>query len=171
MPSCLANLFTSTPRHPSALLALEERQTISVMHLIPEDGVVEMWSMFPKRATFRRGGAVEVSRELLGTTTFREGEWSRQILDNLADRTRKQLSSIPDARADDRQEPGAAIPVTCLVEEVLRPVGLEFLSERRDESSAQDKDAPREFSVFIIHISRSRPGRIVTLKAFRSIAS
>ena len=140
---------------------------IYVMHLIPEDGKVETWGMFPKPAKFRRGGAVEISRELLGTTTYREGEGGLTVLPDFAARARKQLSSIPDARAD----AGASIPLTCLVEEVLRPVGLEFLSERRDESSTQDKDTPREFSVSIIHISRSRPGRIVTEAALRSIAS
>ena len=88
------------------------------------------------------------------------------VLPDFAARARKQLSSIPEARAD----AGASIPRACLVEEVLRPVGLEFLSERRDQVSAQDKDAPREFSVFIIHISRSRPGPIWTEAALRSIA-
>ena len=171
MLSCLANLFTGTPRNPSALLAIVQSENIYLMHLIPEDGEVEMLGMFPKPAKFRRGGAVEISRELLGTTTYREGEGGLTVLPDWEDRARKQLSLIPDARADDGQGPGASIPLRCLVEDVLRPVGLEFLSERRDESSAQDKDTPREFSVFIIHISRSRPGRIVTLKAFRSIAS
>ena len=145
---------------------------ISVMHLIPEDGEVEMWSMFPKRATFRRGGAVEVSRELLGTTTFREGEWSRQILDDFAKRARKQLSSIRDAGVNDGQEPGAAIPVTCLVEEVLRPVGLKFLSDRKEQVPAQGEKVPRsEFSVSVIHVSRSRAGPIWTDALLRSIAS
>ena len=128
------------------------------------------WGMFPKPAKFRRGGAVEVSRELLGTTTYREGEGGLTVLPDWEDKARKQLSSIPGARADDGQGPGTSIPLACLVEEVLRPVGLEFLSERRDQVSAQDKDAPREFSVFIIHISRSRPGPIWTEAALRSIA-
>ena len=143
---------------------------IYVMHLIPEDGMVETWGMFPKPAKFRRGGAVEVSRELLGTTTYREGEGGLTVLPDWEDRARKKLSLIPDARADDGQGPGASIPLRCLVEEVLRPVGLEFLSERRDESSTHDQDTPREFSVFIIHISRSRPGPIWTEAALRSIA-
>ena len=172
MLSCLANLFTGTPRNPSALLAAEESDMIYVMHLIPEDGEVEMWGTFPKPAKkFRRYGAVEVSRELLGTTAYHDSEeGGLTVICDFADRARKQLSSIPNVRADDGQGPGTSIPLACLVEEVLRPVGLEFLSERRDQVSAQDKDAPREFSVFIIHISRSRPGPIWTEAALRSIA-
>ena len=130
-----------------------------------------MLGMFPKPAKFRSGGAVEVSRELLGTSAYHDSEEDGlTVICDFADRAREQLSSIPNVRADDGQGPGTSIPLACLVEEVLRPVGLEFLSERRDQVSAQDKDAPREFSVFIIHISRSRPGPIWTEAALRSIA-
>ena len=69
MFSYLTNLFASTPRNPSALLAIVQSENIYLMHLIPEEGEVETLGMFPKPAKFRSGGAVEVSRELLGTTT------------------------------------------------------------------------------------------------------
>ena len=146
---------------------------IYVMHLIPEDGEVEMWGTFPKPAKkFRRYGAVEVSRELLGTTAYHDSEEDGlTVICDFADRARKQLSSIPNVRADDGQGPGTSIPLACLVEEVLRPVGLEFLSEREKRVPTQDKEAPRAFSVFIVYVTRSRPGRIATDAALSSVHS
>ena len=141
------------------------------MHLNPEDGDVERWGIYPGRAKLRFCGAFEVSRELLGTTTFRGEEWALSVLEDFEESARKKLSSIPDAIADNGQGLRASIPLTCLVEEILRPVGSEFLSERKEEVSVQDKEATCAFSVFVIYVSRSRPGRTATDAALRSVHS
>ena len=171
MLSSIRNLFSWGPRYPSALLAVVEKNGIAIMHLNPEDGDIERWGIYPGRGKLRFCGAFEVSRELLGTTTFRGEEWALSVLEDFEESARKKLSSIPDAIADNGQGLRASIPLTCLVDEILRPVGLEFLSEKEKRVPTQDKEAPRAFSVFIVYVSRSRPGRIATDAALSSVHS
>ena len=142
------------------------------MHLTPEDSSVELWSVFPQPTNLRFNGATEVSRELLGTATFREEEGPLEVIDDLGERARsKQLLSISNTSAEHLQGAETPLSLDCLVEEVLRPVGLDFLDDRKGEIPAQNVNVPPTFSVFIIHVSRSRPGRIITDATKRSIAN
>ena len=84
MLSRLIDVFTPPPTVPSVVLVVGTfGRTIHVLHIVPEDGTVDRFSLTrmganhspdPPNATFRYGGATEHAREQIGAITLHVGD-------------------------------------------------------------------------------------------------
>ncbi|KAJ5941128.1 hypothetical protein N7516_001296 [Penicillium verrucosum] len=105
-------------RGPSVLLVIGKfGATIHVLHILPENGTIERFSLTTPSSTttFRHRGASEQAREHIGTVTLHvgDGETANSFLDDVETRIRKLL------------QPGS-VDVTQLVQDVLQPAALYY---------------------------------------------
>lgn len=143
------------PSTPSVLLVIGElRSTMRILHLIPESGIYERFSLqTPSSAnSFHYNGAIEQTRQQIGTVTLNvgDGETADSFLDHIETRIRKlHLAQLQIGTAG----------VTQLVQDVLQPAVTDALHER--ETQERSMNATQTYPVFIIYIERSRAGPIV----------
>ncbi|PGG99455.1 hypothetical protein AJ80_09341 [Polytolypa hystricis UAMH7299] len=110
--------------------------------------------------TFRHGGATEQAREQIGAVTLHvgDGETVASFLDDVETRARQlwndSLSSSP------AQVQAGSVETTQLVRDVLQPAALDAIRKR--EGRERSMNAIQTYSVFVVHIIRSRVGRILT---------
>lgn len=156
----LMNKFTPSTT-PSVLLVVGNfGATINVLHLLPENGTIERFSITSSRTTFRDGGAREQGREQIGAVRLHvgDGETANSFLDDVETRIRKlrndSLGSSPAQLQTD------SVEVTQLVQEVLQPAALDAIHER--ETRDRSMNATQTYPVFVVYIIRSRAGRILT---------
>jgi hypothetical protein len=149
------------PSAPSALLVVGEFSSmIRVLHLIPEDGAIERFNQTNLSATFRRPGAREQAREQIGTVTVYagDGETATNLLDDVEIRARKlwndSLSSSPALVQMTSGE------TTHLVQNILKLAALDAIRVR--EGRPRSLNATQTHPVFVVRITRSRAGRILT---------
>ena len=171
----LAKVFSRT-KAPSALVILSGEPLDSVFHCVPEDGYIEHISTSNRVNPFRRGGAVEQSREQIGTLRQRAGEgWVlTSIFQNELDPKVRKLWTETFGR-EPQLDPQQAkvfaradiVDVARLVDDVLRPAMLEVISEREGRDELADG---RIFTVYIVRVNRSRLGLIFGTEP-KSIAS
>ncbi|OOQ83196.1 hypothetical protein PEBR_36280 [Penicillium brasilianum] len=137
------NIFTASTT-PSALLVIGKfGATIHILHLLPEDGTIERFGLTSSTTTFRRGGATEQVREQIGEVTLHigDGETANSFLNDVETRIR-------------------SVQVTQLVQDVLQPAALDAIHER--EKRDRSMHATQTYPVFVVYITRSRAGRILT---------
>jgi hypothetical protein len=158
----LINTFTPSTT-PSALLVIGKfGATIHVLHLLPENGSIERFSLTTPSSTttFRHGGATEQVREQIGAVTLHvgDGETADSFLDDVETRIRKlrndSLSSSP------AQLQTGSVEVTQLVQDVLQPAALDAIHER--EKRDRSMHATQTYPVFVVYIIRSRAGSFLT---------
>lgn len=156
------NMFTPSTT-PSVLLVIGKfGATIHVLHLLPENGTIERFSLTTQSSTttFRHGGAIEQAREQIGMVTLHvgDGETANGFLNDVETRIRKlrndSLSSSP------AQLQIGSFEVTQLVQDVLQPAALDVIHER--EGRERSMHATQTYPVFVVRIIRSRAGRILT---------
>jgi hypothetical protein len=158
----LINAFTPST-NPSALLVIGKfGATIHVLHLLPENGTIERFSLTTPSSTttFRHGGAKEQVREQIGAVTLHigDGETADSFLDDVETRIRKlQNDSLSSSPA---QLQTGSVEVTQLVQDVLQPAALDAIHER--EKRDRSMHATQTYPVFVVYIIRSRAGRILT---------
>ena len=161
MLSRLINAFSST-RTPSALLVVGNLgATIHVLHLLPEDGTVERFSLTSpsSNTTFRHHDACEQGREQLGAVTLHvgDGENASLFLDDVEARTRKLWDDL--SSSSQGQPLAGGVEVTQLAQDVLRPAALDAIRER--EGREPSVNATQTYPVYVIYVNRSKPGRIL----------
>ncbi|PYI02519.1 hypothetical protein BO78DRAFT_400430 [Aspergillus sclerotiicarbonarius CBS 121057] len=156
----LTNIFTRSTR-PSVLLVVGKfGATIHVLHLVPEDGTIERFSLTTPSSTttFRYRGAIEQAREHIGTVTLHvgDGETANSFLDDVETRIRKLRND--DSLSSQLQT--GSVAATQLVQDVLQPAALDAIHEReeRDRSMRATQTSP----VFVVYIIRSSAGRSLT---------
>ncbi|KKZ66321.1 hypothetical protein EMCG_07922 [[Emmonsia] crescens] len=116
------------PSAPSALLVVGKfGATIHVLHLVPEDGTIERFSLTTPSSTttFRRGGATEQAREQIGMVTLHigDGETTTSFLNDIETRACKLWNDSLSSR------PTQSVEVTQLVQDVQRPL-IQFVKEK-----------------------------------------
>ncbi|KAK2754404.1 hypothetical protein FQN54_007048 [Arachnomyces sp. PD_36] len=157
----LKKLF-ATPSFPSALLAIGNFNTsIQILHIIPEDGTIERFgvsNLASATRIFRPSEATEQTREQIGTVTLYvgDGESEFKFLDDIETRTRKLWSDCLNS-SPSLMQTGSA-DVTQLVQDVLQPAALDAI--RAKEGRDRSMNATQTYSVFVLRVNRSKPGRI-----------
>ncbi|KAK1150159.1 hypothetical protein N8T08_000058 [Aspergillus melleus] len=157
----LTNIFTRSTS-PSVLLVIGNfGATIHVLHLLPENGTIERFSLTtPSSTTFRHRGAREQAREQIGTVTLHvgDGDTANSFLDDVEARIHKlwndSLSSSP------AQLQTGSIEVTQLVQDVLQPAALDAIHEREERDRSMR--ATQTYPVVVVYIMRSSAGRGLT---------
>ena len=161
MLTSLINTFTPSTT-PSALLVIGRfGATINVLHLIPENGSIERFSLTtpPSMTTFRHGGAKEQTREQIGTVTLYvgDGETTDTFLDDIETRIRKLWDDSLGLNPAQLQT--GSVEVTRLVQDVLKPAALDAIHDR--EGQDRSMNATQTYPVFVVHIARSKTGGIL----------
>lgn len=158
MLSRLLNAFSS-PVHPSAILIVGDfSNSTHILHLLPEDGTVERFSLTTPSSTFRYCGASEQSREQIGAVKLHvgHGEIAWEFLDDVEKRARKLWNDY----SRPEQQPTGTDDVLPLARDVLQPAALEVIREREGREASMN--ATQTYPVYILRINRARPGRIIT---------
>ncbi|EGC41004.1 conserved hypothetical protein [Histoplasma capsulatum var. duboisii H88] len=136
---------------PSALLVVGKfGATIHVLHLVPEDGAIERFSLTTPSSTFRNGGATEQARQQIGLVTLHvgDGETTTNFLNDIEARARKLWNSSLSL------SPTRSVEVIQLVQNVLQPAALDVIREK--EGRDRSMNATQMYPVFVVHIARSR---------------
>ncbi|KAH8425915.1 uncharacterized protein LDX57_003656 [Aspergillus melleus] len=158
----LKNIFARSTS-PSVLLVIGKfGATIHVLHLLPENGTIERFSLTTPSSTntFRHRGAREQAREQIGTVTLHvgDGETANSFLDDVETRIHKlwndSLSSSP------AQLQTGSVEVTRLVQDVLQPAALDAVHERDERDRSMR--ATQTYPVFVVYIIRSSAERSLT---------
>jgi hypothetical protein len=138
--------------HPSTVLTLEAFPEVRALHVVPEDGTVELIS-YSKDKQFRYGGAKEQSREQLGAVSLQVGggETLRTILDNVILRVEKDLSL-----RDQTSNGGYSVDA---VSQALRSAALSVAHERTEQESTAT--SAQSYPIFLVQIDRAKPGKII----------
>ncbi|KAG5296843.1 hypothetical protein I7I48_05784 [Histoplasma ohiense] len=147
------------PSAPSALLVVGKfGATIHVLHLIPEDGAIERFSLTtpPSTTTFRCGGATELARKQIGVITLHvgDGETITSFLNDIETQVHKLWDSSLSS------SPSQSVGVIQLVQDVLQPAALDAIHKKKKQDCSMN--ATQMYPVFVVHITRSRAGRILT---------
>lgn len=168
------------PSVPSALLVVGDfDRKISSLHLVPEDGTIERFGQtMPPNTILRYNGAKEVSREQIGKVTIYHGDGERLtgFLDDMTTRVCELWNSSISS------SPTRSIEVSQLVQDVLRPVAVDAVGERKaGEDEIHEKEIGEEvirekkrrqcstlnatetYGVYIIRITRRKAGKILPL--------
>ncbi|KAK2752757.1 hypothetical protein FQN55_005889 [Onygenales sp. PD_40] len=142
---------------PSVFLAVSKSNFIEVLHILPENGHIERFSMTTHSPTFRHRGTKEQTRELIGEVTIYvgDGETTFGFVNDVKTRARKLWD-----RSQILLQPESVDVIHRLEKEVLRPAGLDTIRER--EGRNRSPNETQTYSVFIIRINRSRAGRILS---------
>lgn len=159
----LTNIFSpSTCTTPSALLVIGNfSATIHVLHLVPENGTIERFSLTSPSSTttFQYSGAREQAREQIGTVTLHvgDGETADSFLKDTETRIRKlRNDSLSSSQA---QLQTSCDEVTRRVQDVLKPAALEAIHDR--EGRGRPMNATQTYPVFVVYITRSRAGGMI----------
>jgi hypothetical protein len=148
---------------PSVFLAVGKFDaTIHVLHLLPEDGTIERFSLTTPSSTttFCHSGATEQAREQIGVVTLHvgDGETAANFLDDVETRARKLWNdSLSSSTA---QVQMGSVEAIQLVQDVLQQAALDAIRER--EGRDRSMHATQTYPVFVVRIVRSRAGRILT---------
>ena len=147
--------------YPTALLVVGgERERCIIFHVIPEDGTVERYIRYYYRSLTHGFGATDLSRELLGSATVYDDD------ENMEDFSERLATRLPELLEQsgimENRMWFTASRVSRLVDEVLRPAGLEALGEREERTAHSISALTGRFSVYIVLVKRSRRGRINT---------
>ncbi|KAJ5436892.1 hypothetical protein N7445_007777 [Penicillium cf. griseofulvum] len=155
----LTNIFTRSTS-PSVLLVIGKfGATIHVLHLLPENGTIERFSLTTQSSTttFRHRGARELAHEQIGTVTLHvgDGETANSFLDDVEARIRKlRNDSLGSSQA---QVQTGSDEVTQLVQDVLQPAALDAIHEREERDRSMS--ATQTYPVFVVYIIRSSARR------------
>ncbi|KAG5287628.1 hypothetical protein I7I50_12227 [Histoplasma capsulatum G186AR] len=155
-PRSISFSMRSLASAPSALLVVGKfGATIHVLHLVPEDGAIERFSLTTPSSTFRYGGATEQGRQQIGVVTLHvgDGETTTNFLNDIEARARKLWNSSLSL------SPARSVEVIQLVQNVLQPAALDVIREK--EGRDRSMNATQMYPVFVVHIARSRAGRIL----------
>ncbi|KAJ5895556.1 hypothetical protein N7495_007247 [Penicillium taxi] len=151
---------TTPSTTPSTLLVIGRfGTTVNILHLVPEDGTIERFSFTSPSPTFHRGGAKEQAREQIGVVTLHigDGEDTNSFLDDVETRIHKlQNDSLGSSQP---QLQIGCVEVTQLVQDVIRSAALDAIHVR--EGRDRSINAMQTYPVSLVHISRSRAGRIM----------
>lgn len=157
MFSRLRNLIagTSRPAYPSTILTLElptDSGTIYALHIVPENGEVETFGQ-TKLPHLHLRYAKEKSREQLGTVFLHvgDGESPFEFLD--------QTSASSVELLSEQKNSASLADYSTIVDEALRSAALEGLKQR--ENREAPKSAAQLYTVKLVHVDRSRPGKIL----------
>ena len=156
----LANMFTPT-RFPSVLLVVGNfGATINILHLVPEDGTTERFSLTSPSSTttFRYNGATEQAREHIGEVTLYVGD-GENASSFLRDVERRARESWNDSSSPEQLQTGVT-ETTERLQDVLRHAALDAIHEL--EGREPSMNATQTYPVFVVHVNRSRAGRILT---------
>ncbi|KAJ5727798.1 hypothetical protein N7493_005618 [Penicillium malachiteum] len=157
----IKNIFIP-PTYPSAVLAIGNfgpRATITILHLVPENGTTEQFSSTPSQTTFGHYMTKEQPklREQIGTVTLYvgDGESTFSFCDDVKIRIQKRQK---DSLSLGQEEQGYA-EVTQLVESVLKPAALDAIRDR--EGREHSMNATQTYPVYIVYVKREKPGGIL----------
>ncbi|KAM5439726.1 hypothetical protein MferCBS31731_004136 [Microsporum ferrugineum] len=140
------------PKNPSVVLVVGTfGDTINILHLQPESGEIERFSRTSLSRTFRRNGTKEKIRKQIGIVTLCDGETADKFLDNVETRICKRWDSSMAS------SPSSVESVAQLAHAVLQPAALDAIHEREGRDSSK-KDT---HAVFLIHVTRPKPGKIL----------
>ena len=158
----LSKIFTSVnDTNPSVVFVVGNFESmINILHLVPEDGSTERFGVTPTRPTFSHGGATERSREQIGNITLHVGDGETVItfLQDVEAKASKMWDGVPNKPSEQ--------PALHTVQDVLRSAGLEAINDR--DGRPRSMNATQIYPVFVVRISRTRPGPIVTEADFTS---
>lgn len=130
---------------PSALLVFGNFDaTIHVLHVLPEDGTIECFSLFPASTPFHHRGAKERSREQISTVKLHVGSF--EAAHNFLADVKTRVSKLQTGK--DRR-----VEVTQLVREILCPAALEAIHEREGQDNSIN--ARQTYPVYLVYIRRS----------------
>ncbi|KZN89614.1 hypothetical protein EN45_082270 [Penicillium chrysogenum] len=152
MLASITNIFTRSIS-PFVLLVIGKfGATIHVLHLLPENGTIERFSLTtpPSTTTFCHRGTREQAREQIGTVALHvgDGETANSFLET---RIRKlQNDSLSSSPA---QLQTGSVEVTQLVQDVLQPAALDAIHEREERDRSMR--ATQTYPVFVVYIIRS----------------
>ncbi|PGH18104.1 hypothetical protein AJ79_00732 [Helicocarpus griseus UAMH5409] len=169
MLSRLKNAIAPTgPRNPSALIAVTSEHSITVLHLVPEDGTIEQWGFGNTSPTtpFRYSGAREQTREQIGVVALqiKDGDGPIAFLNDVATKVRQLWDDSPSLNPTLRT--GTTEAIQQLIQDVLQPAAVDAIRKRGEQDHAVN--AAGTHSILIIRITRSRSGRILTDKRYTS---
>ncbi|OJT14971.1 hypothetical protein TRAPUB_8414 [Trametes pubescens] len=166
MFSRFLNVFSSSQSAPSALILVRipGGRADAVLHIVPEDGTIETFSVTESspsnRTTFRQYGAVEQSREELGTVVLLAlpHEWDLGFLDDVRARAQKIMESLSIFSSAKKEQAGS-VDVSLLVEEILKPAALDAIHALEGRALPENA-AVETYHVSIVYVNRSKPGHI-----------
>ena len=169
----MLNMLTTSLRltfwsHPSAVLVVGTYNVdiVEVFHIIPENGTLEQFSRRYNGSVTRGYGATDLSRELLGSATVYGND---ENMENLVEGLKKRIPELlTQSRVMDIKTWRTATRVSRLVDEVLRPAGLEALKEREERTAHSIGAVTGQFSVYLILVKRPRPGPLRTYRRLTS---
>ena len=163
----LVTAITPSVSHhaPSALLVVGTfGSPVYILHLVPENGVIERFghSNTPSTKPFHRKGFTEQTREQIGTITcyVGDGDTAGTFLSDVETRVRKLWNDFVGSNAGSGQVQAINIETTDLVQNFLQPAALDAMRER--EGRDRSMNATQAYPVYILRITRSRAGAILT---------
>lgn len=175
MLSRLKDLLRGTSRtsYPSAVLIVSAPTTTYTLHIVPEDGTVESGGYGHSSSTspqFRFGSAIEQSREQLGTVALHvaDGESPREFLDDISERATQLLAASqqpPSKKAQDT-DPAATESIHTdeeaahAVSQALRAAVADSLTTRTSQN--QLSSSAQTYPIYLVHVHRPRPGKLIT---------
>lgn len=157
MFSYLAKTFMP-PQYPSVVLAVGNfGSMVHILHVIPETGAIERFGS--NASTLPSNRAREQIREHIGTVTLYmgDGETANTFLDEIEDQIRK-LWDEP-CRVIATQHDKATGDLDRLVQDIVRPSAMNAIRKR--ETRERSMNTTQTYPVYIIHIRRSRPGKLI----------
>ncbi|KAK2759115.1 hypothetical protein FQN54_003214 [Arachnomyces sp. PD_36] len=157
-----------SPGIPSALLAIGTfGTTVEFLHLIPENGTTERFSLTSSATTFRRYGATEQSRQQIGDITLHEQDL--EALDTFVDDVEARARQLwkGSLKAADVQE--GEMEATRLVQDVLRQRIELVLSDSSCLDEALQNLAAESLTVIHNQIERTILRRLSALKVKRGV--
>lgn len=158
----------SQPSYPSAVILVGDlSRRVEFLHIVPEDGTQERLAFPGSNAMkFSYGGSTERSREQLDPILLHvgDGETKGRFLDDVGGRAtellmRKSEKSTPDGD-------GGTVPT---VDYILRSAVVDCSEKRKDRPPPQG--ATQTYPIYIVHIERSRPGKLINDAEFTSFPS
>ncbi|KAG5296894.1 hypothetical protein I7I48_05857 [Histoplasma ohiense] len=157
-PRSISFPMRSLASAPSVLLVVGKfGATIHVLHLVPEDGAIERFSLTTPSSTttFHHGGATEQARQQIGVVTLHigDGEAITSFLNDIEARACKLWNSSLSLSST------WSVEMIQLVQNILQSAVLDVIHEK--EGRDRSMNAIQMYPVFVVHIAHSRAGRIL----------
>ncbi|KAH9848033.1 hypothetical protein C2E23DRAFT_764330 [Lenzites betulinus] len=165
MFSSFLNMFSSKSA-PSVVLLVRtlDGRTDAILHVIPEDGTIEVFASTgesSRAATrLRHYGAVEQSREELGTVTLNEFESVFWLDGDVRARAKKLMENLT-LFGDAREEETGSVPLPRLAEEILKPAALDAIHAMEVREIPTGDVQVETHHVYLVYVNRPHgPGEI-----------
>ncbi|KAI1913177.1 hypothetical protein LOZ61_002944 [Ophidiomyces ophidiicola] len=152
----LKSVIFPPPNHSAVVVVGTFGDFILGVHVVPEDGTIEIFGTTTTPSPFRHYGAKEQSRQQIATVTVKDRhEFMREIEQRIRGLWNESFCLNPETQ---QQKDNTGI--TKLVQNVLQPAAFSAIDAQ--EGCEGSPDATKcTHPVYIIYINRATPGKII----------